>query len=483
MISIHIEVPERYRNKAEYVFAFFSLAWGLPIRRSSAGSSDAHIIYSSDPSKHRDKRDSVIIGFEESLYMAETVCKLTPLNDSKVWTASGNASNVDFVGSSFRLLTMLDESQVDPQLRDDKDTFIVDALPDGRREGAHLPLADVNAKVVLDKLLALYPHMRTEVEPRWPGRALYVIASTHDTDVVSLGAPTELAKHLIKLVLTRDRTYLEMFFKGLKYLRNPTGNPAFGFPLWREYESLAGMRSCFYIYCRIPGTRFHLRDCKSDVFSAGIDWSLLRRMAKDGWEFGLHPPINAKLRGESFVIGKQRLEEKLGVQIRGLRHHWWALDWLKPHRTLLKHELAGYEYDASLAWRGAPGFRAGTSLPFLPFDVDRDAALGIYELPTCLMDGHIMNHRTPVDLAVDNGTRIIDIVRKIGGMCMVDWHTETICDSMLWRNLFTVLKVLVDKSRSRGDVWIATPSQIVDHWRTRAARLLETYDRRRLGAS
>jgi hypothetical protein len=471
MISVQIEVPEAYRKKAEYIFQFFSLLWGLPVQCTSSEIPEAHIIYSSTPEKHAQRENSVVIKFDETLYMPHTVCKLLSVRGRQVWSSVTNSSDIDFVGSAFRLLNMLDELQVCPGDRDDKGTFTLDDLPEARKAGAHLPLADTSAQLVLDKLLELYPHISGQIEPTWPGGAKYVIASTHDTDIVNLGAPTELIKHLLQLFLIRDRTYLEMCFKGLRYIGDASNNPVFGFPLWLEYETANRMRSCFYLYSRIPGIRFHIGDCKSDVFSQKIDWNLLRSMASDGWEFGFHPPINAKFEWESFALGKKLLEAKLGVEIRGLRHHWWALDWIKPYKTLRKHQLAGYEYDSSLAWCGGPGFRAGTSFPFQPFDLEHDAPLRIYELPTCLMDGHIVDHRTPVTSAVEKGAEIVDAVRQIGGMCVIDWHTESICDSMIWKNIFSVLKIILDNALSHGDVWIATPSEIVDHWRRRAMKL------------
>jgi peptidoglycan/xylan/chitin deacetylase (PgdA/CDA1 family) len=467
MISVCIDVPEAFHLKSEYVFRFFSLAWGLPVRCTRSSLPDAHIIYTQEPWKYATRRDAIVIRFDMALYSNRTVCRLVPVEDFQIWDSGTESLDTDFIGSTFRLLTMQDESQVPAELRDDSGAFSVEALPAFRKAAVRLPLADFNAKLVLRRLLQLHPRMAEHILKAWPAGAGYAFSVTHDTDAVSLGALKELAQNLVQLIVVGDRTYLDTCLNGLHLMANLNAHPGDGFPLWREYEESIRIRSCFYLSAPMSDSE----ECKSDALGHQIDWDLLRRMTEDGWEFGIHPPRNAKVDEESFITGKNLIVEKLGGSVGGLRHHWWALDWMRPFETLRKDENAGFRYDSSLAWRGSPGFRAGTCFPFQPYDLERDVPLKIYELPNSITDGQIIDRHANVASGVEKCSEIIDTVRQVGGMSVIDWHTESICDSSIWRNTFAVLKRLLNNLSSNGDAWIATPSEILDHWRNRAQRL------------
>jgi hypothetical protein len=84
---------------------------------------------------------------------------------------------------------------------------------------------------------------------------------------------------------------------------------------------------------------------------------------------------------------------------------------------------------------------------------------------------HFTDLHTNVASGVEKCSEIIDTVRQVGGMSVIDWHTENICDSSIRGNAFAVLKRLLNNLSSDGDAWITTPSKIVDHRWNRAQRL------------
>jgi hypothetical protein len=160
-----------------------------------------------------------------------------------------------------------------------------------------------------------------------------------------------------------------------------------------------------------------------------IDWELLRRIADEGWEFGLHAPINAKEDLDEFLWGKGFIEERLDRPMFGVRHHYWSIDWRQPHLTYRKHVNAGFRYDMSIAWRDIPGFRAGTTLPYRPFDPDRNEALDLYVVPTAIMDGHVISGPDGENQAIESIADVVDKVRQAGGILVLDWHTEVACNA------------------------------------------------------
>jgi peptidoglycan/xylan/chitin deacetylase (PgdA/CDA1 family) len=472
MIRIATSIPESFDDKAEYVFRFFSALWGIPvaISRYYYGAEKPDVLYSSNH-QHR-YHGAVCIPFDERLYDAGCQCESVQHDGHTLWSRpDADSSSIDVVAGTYRLLTLLDERQVPAEARDGRGTFFSHALPVARRRTARLPLADHHARYLLQQLTKVRADLAQVAIPKWPGGKKYAIAMTHDTDAVSLGAVKELGTNLAKFLLRRDRVFLDMLVSGLRYIGKPTENPFFGFPLWREFEASRQFYSCFYLFAKVVPLKRDINNCKSSVVEQRIDWDILRRMAASGWEFGFHAPIDPENKLDAFVAGKQWIEEKLGTPIYGLRHHYWALDWTKPQVTFRNHIDAGFRYDTSIAWKDITGFRAATCHPFRPFDPEQDKPLGIHEIPTCLMDGHIIEDPDDVSVAVEEGLGIVRQVQQQGGVAVLDWHTETACNAYNYRNHLTVLRHILEPLLEDGDAWVTTPWEIARHWQRRSVEL------------
>ena len=472
MIRVATNIPEFFYPKAEYIFRFFSHLWGVPvsISRYPLQAEKADIMYSSN---HQDRHQgAVCIPFNERLYDAECRCDSVRHDGLTIWSMSGSErDSPDIVAGSYRLLTFLDEQQVPSDARDRRGIFFSHALPAPRRRTARLPLVDYHAQYLLRQLTKSRSDFTWPAVPKWPGGKKYAIAVTHDTDAVSLGAAKELGTNFAKFLIRRDLIFLDMFLSGVRYIGKPTENPFFGFPLWREFETSRQFYSCFYLFAKVVPLKKDINNCKSSVVEQRIDWDILRRMAASGWEFGFHAPIDPENKLDAFVEGKRWIEEKLRTPIYGLRHHYWALDWTKPQVTFRKHIDAGFRYDTSIAWKDIAGFRAATCHPFRPFDPEQERPLDIYEIPTCLMDGHIIKNPDDVSSAVEEGLGIVRKVKEQGGVVVLDWHTETACNAYNYRSHLTVLRHILEPLLEDGDAWFATPWEIAQHWQHRAEEL------------
>jgi hypothetical protein len=400
----------------------------------------------------------------------------------KVWgPASATGPSWDLVGATFRLLGFLDESQVSEESRDDKGVFKIDALP-AERQVVLAEMLVENQAAILKRRLAGHKRITDEfIVPLWPRGKEWVFLLSHDTDAITLGSPQELATNLLKGLIRRDGVSLSMFNDGLGYLNRPNENPLFGFPRWRRLEEPT-FRSCFYLFVRPKNLKRHLNDCRSTVVEQKIDWGILREMAAMGWEFGLHAPIYAKQDVEALARGKQFIEEKIGQPVDGLRHHYWSLDWRQPHLTFRKHIAARFKYDASIAWRDSEGFRAGTCFPFQPFDPDQQAAMPIFELPTCLMDGHVVkpstssseSNRSQSKSCQSGPARALTLLQQIkarNGVAFLNWHTETACNSYRYKGYVDALSAVLRPVAADSEVWIATPRELVAWWSTRQQQL------------
>jgi hypothetical protein len=471
-VLVLLDIPTGFVPHAQYACGFFSDAWGLRVETTCDLSrrAAAHILYCAQ--EHELRLDGPItIPFDAALYELMTECRAADMGGRSVWCRAGAApAAADLIAATFRLLTMAEEQQIRPVSRDSLGNFLIDALPPGRRTTIDMPLADHHASLLLEKLLQAAPQLRKHTVPRWPEGKKYAVGLSHDCDTMHPGHPREVAASAAKWLLRRKRVFLNMAVSGLKYRHSPMESPSWGFSGWRQYEEQHTVRSCFYLPPPPLACRRRLNDCKSDAFSAGIDWKVFQDLNGQGWEFGLHPVLNAKDNPEEFLLEKAALEERLGAPVEGLRHHYLAIDNLHPYRTFRKHAAAGFLYDASLGWQEKAGFRAGTALPFQPYDPELYAPLELIELPLTLMDTYVMNGDAA--RAVEAGVAIAGTVRDAGGAMMLNWHTETYCDRLLYRGYRTVLDSILQPLFTDRSAWFATPREIAMWWRSRRAALL-----------
>ena len=471
MIRAKLAVPNGLRPKATYVLDVLSQRWGLPVRVTA----DAHLADLVYGDAKTTRPGAVAIPCHARLYDRQG--PMAPAGRAG-WEEVPADGTFDLVGSTYRLLTLLDEARVPDAHRDDKGTFSVSSLPCARRAAADVALVEVHAGSLLRALETTRPRLRASALPRWPQGKRYAVVLTHDVDAVHIGAPMELLTNLAKAVTRRRLAAVQMVLSGLLHLGRPARNPLQAFGRWAAWERARGLRSAFYLFLRPNTVRRHLNDCKSDVRRHGADWEAISAMSAEGWEFAVHAPIHAKTSSDALAYAKRWVEERLEAPVFGLRHHYWALDWHRPHLTFRRHADAGFSYDTSIAWRDAAGFRAGTCLPYAPFDPERDEAVPMLELPTCLMDGHILPHplepvRPQRSEAISTGRRILETVRRHGGVGILDWHQETACGRFGYGLHVDVLDEVLVPVLAGGEAWLATPQEVCRHWSRRARTLRE----------
>jgi hypothetical protein len=479
-VLIYLDIPDDFVAQAKYVCRFFSDSWGLRVETTQDPKKriSAHIVYSSSvKSFHVDKK--ITIPFDSSLYNPATACSASIIDGRQVWTRKGCSSDaVDLIAATFLLLTLADEQQIAMSSRDYLGKFLVKSLPEGRQATIDVPLADYHAALLLDRILETAPALREVILPRWPEGKRFAVCLTHDTDSIHPGHPRELYTNIAKGLLRRKRVFLDMALEGLKHLRSPMDSVYWGFPGWMNYENEHKIRSCFYLPVSPRKCGRRLNDCKSDVFSAGVDWQVFRDMRTRGWEFGLHPAINAQKDVEEIILEKHALEERLGAPVMGLRHHYLAIDNLNPSQTFRKHAEAGFLYDTSLGWHDKAGFRAATSIPFRPYDSVLKTAIDLTEISLNLMDTYVMDEEH--SKAVYMANAIVSTIKDTGGAITFNWHTETFCNQHIFLNYRTVVQSVLGEIFVDPGAWFATPLEIVKWWNLRRD-ILQDVKREKVG--
>ncbi|WP_336489780.1 hypothetical protein [Methylobacterium nigriterrae] len=446
-LSVGENVPHQIRAALLYTLDEIAVRLG---RRIQLAVGETDISYGGTQGR-------TLVPFEPTAWGGEAMYEVRWLPSGRAVWANPAKVEVDLIGGVFRLLTLADEASIPETARNGRGVFRV--TESSRRNSSAIPLVEHHVAELASQLGLASP-----IRP-WPNGSVMALVMTHDTDAVDLSALSEITINTTKYLLRRDPAYGELAKLGWRErARAPVERSYFGsFEAWANVERAYGICSAFYLFHR-RRVRRRLNDCRSTVFNRAVDWTVLRRLASEGWEFGLHSAIEAKTSLDEFVDTRNDIERALGQPVAGLRHHYWALDWRKPYLTWRKHVNAGFRYDLSCAWQDAPGFRAGTSLPYRPWDPERRKALDLYVVPTAIMDGHVISG-TGFDVARRRADEVIETIRAVGGVAMLDWHTETAFNRLAYEGYRDVAEQILSRW-SGSSTWAATPWKLVSHWHT-----------------
>jgi hypothetical protein len=231
-----------------------------------------------------------------------------------------------------------------------------------------------------------------------------------------------------------------------------------GFDRYTELEG--GVGSSFFIipFRNRPGSCGDgpAPNRRAARYGTGDIATQIERLISRGCEIGVHG-IDA---WRDSSRAREELEEVrriTGKQEIGTRMHWLYFDEQSP--AIL--ETAGFDYDSTVGYNAAVGYRAGTTQAYKPLGATR-----LLELPLHVMDTALF-FPGYLDLAPDEAwkvvSRVIDNVIRFGGCITFNWHDRSIAPERLWREFYAAL---VHELKSRG-AWFASSSQAVNWFRKR----------------
>jgi peptidoglycan/xylan/chitin deacetylase (PgdA/CDA1 family) len=103
------------------------------------------------------------------------------------------------------------------------------------------------------------------------------------------------------------------------------------------------------------------------------------------------------------------------------RNHYLKYTWEELQEEIDNSEL---KMDASLGYAEAYGYRNGYSLPFTPFDINRNKAYGFVEVPLTIMDGTFSKYlKNDAETAFLKLEKFIE-ENKLNGVISILWHNS-----------------------------------------------------------
>ncbi len=294
----------------------------------------------------------------------------------------------------------------------------------------------------------------------WPGGERSAILLSHDVDQ-SVSWPRRLARDLAgvgrALARARDPGLAEALARTARHLAPANRDPACFPRAVHAYERGAGLSSSWF-FLAVPrdseGRRYRIASSPFRRF--------LREIAASGSEIGLHGSIQASRDAGAMAAERRAIEAVVGVAVDANRQHYLVVAGPETFRNLA---TAGVRVDSSVGYSDVAGFRAGTSLPFRPYDLAREAPIDLLEIPLGVMDVALIEPgQRDADLAPLWG-EILDRQATMGGLLVVLWHPRMF-DAETHPAGRAPFEALVREGRARGLPFV-TARDVARWWRAR----------------
>lgn len=278
------------------------------------------------------------------------------------------------------------------------------------------------------------------VKRTWPDAQLpqheFATRVSHDVDRPSRYGFGGLA-HMARAAggdLLKRRSF-EALLAPVAWARSPRtilqSDPYNTFDWLMDASEKQGLISAFYFICGRTDAR---HDALYEVGDPAIR-TLLRRIHARGHEIGLHPSYQTYLSPELIAKEARRLrqvcaEEGIAQPHWGGRMHY--LRWRQPD-TMQAWASAGMDYDSTLGYADAVGFRGGTCHEFQGFDPTADAISSVRIRPLIAMDTTVLSRHymhLSAEQAIAKLTDLKNSCRSVGGQYCLLWHnSELLSDS------------------------------------------------------
>jgi hypothetical protein len=288
---------------------------------------------------------------------------------------------------------------------------------------------------------------------QYPGGERFLVALTHDVDLLGAGGFATALRRLAAGVVRRSRPRLR---EGAAFLLDALARRDPAFPVGQ----LGPSSTCFFLARQGDPHDGYPQRYRPALAQA------LAEAAADGRELGVHASYRARdvpdgIAEEAALLAKQIPSNNL---LQGLRHHYLRSE---PERLAAQLRAAGLRYDSSIGWPSRPGLRAGTPYPYRLWDPERREP-GAWELPLVLMDATLAEERylgLDPEAAFRVAVETLEPVAEHGGAVAILWHPPSHHPRLSrgYGRLYRRLLSWIDERGGRT----GTAAETLDRWEAR----------------
>jgi len=353
----------------------------------------------------------------------------------------------DLVASTFFLLSRYEE-HVLPE-KDDVGRFPVRASVLGDPGFYRQPLIDEYTWLIQE----LLKKIGVELPPKklWGDRD-FAICLTHDIDHLRGGWKELMAFEARRFFKDRSAAvrFIRYFISWLTRQQDPYDNIDRILALEEKFNA----HSSFFFLSDKGRMNADYDVNSSDVRDS---FECIRQNSDD---IGLHGSYHSLSRKGQLEQEKERLEAACGQSVMGNRQHFLRFR-IQDFWQQLKS--AGLSFDSSLGFSEMAGYRAGTSMPFFPFDVDTGREIDVLEIPLVIMDTTLrLRERVPNDNVFDFLLPFLQRTKKQGTCLTVLWHNTYFTDGKHTGYREAYEKLLAWTLEHNG--WLCSAGELYQHW-------------------
>ncbi|WP_291632273.1 hypothetical protein [Clostridium sp.] len=339
-------------------------------------------------------------------YMSKTFMSFKDNIEMPFYINDGNVTfTFDIIMLSFYLLSCKEEYEI-PK-KDSMERFI--GKYSNRVEKIDIPFFDVNSHILYEAIKYFNEDLRLK-------KRQFEIFLNHDVDNIN-SKNRYVLLHNCKQMLLRKAP----FIKNAKTLIfDILYNRHLQIKNYIKIEKQKNAKSEFYFIVGMKhrlGKRYELSSIKKEI-------GLL--INDPHFDIGLHVNFfsyndEKKIKDEIVFI-----ENFTNTKIISGKNHWLRFNVPVTWEVL---NNSGIQCDSTLGYSDINGFRASTTQAFIPYNIDSDAIIPIFEVPLVIMDGIIMERQITFEDKWYSIKKIIDEVILYGGTSSVLWHQRVIYDN------------------------------------------------------
>jgi hypothetical protein len=251
----------------------------------------------------------------------------------------------------------------------------------------------------------------------------YSYLPTYDIDIAYSFKHKGFLRSLGGMLRDGVKFNLHDYFLRIQVLSGLKDDPYDSFDYLTSLHQKYILKSMYFVH---PGTwsRYDKNNLPEKIIP------LLMRLSKSGC-IGIHPSYFLAENPELLKCEKSRLESACGFQITDSRQHFIRLRFPDTYRNYLD---IGITDDYSMGYATDIGFRAGTSNPFLFFDLKENKTTTLTVHPFVFMEGVFKFYRNiPESEIIAIFASLVEQIRQTNGTFISLWHNESLGTSRMWK--------------------------------------------------
>jgi hypothetical protein len=295
----------------------------------------------------------------------------------------------------------------------------------------------------------------------WPGNAEFAVWLSHDVDEVKKYTVKKSVMSLMNRKVGDSVSGLGKSFKGADK------DPYWSFAKIIDLENELGFVSTFF-FGSLTGSIRKISDREDNIRGVEIAYNidnnniqnLIKYIVSKGWEVGLHGSYGSFKNKKRLKAEKEIMEKSTGIKCNGIRQHY--LRWKSPETWRIQ-ESCGLNYDSTLGFSTAAGFKPGYLFPYNIYNTIEHKPFKLVELPLMIPDSGMAEGSKTANEKIVN--QIISEVKKYNGLITVLFHndrfskTEVTSSEKMYKKILIMLK--------DNKIFNDTGIGIVEWWRSR----------------